>query len=157
MDYQSEVKRLYSCRFLKNQSECEEFDNALENLADCTVKELIQELCIVFEDETQAEEVMFGLVHFIESFEMEKYLTEMPKALPKMVESAKEWAMLLNKRILNDDLYRSEYAKVLVGMNYDIQLKVIDLLNEIITNNPKRFEITANEVLSQLQGVHKNK
>ena len=32
---------------------------------------------------------MFGLVHFIEDFEMEKYLTEMPKALPKMVENAK--------------------------------------------------------------------
>ncbi len=53
-----------------------------------------------------------------------------------MVEGTKEWAILLNKRILNDDLYRSEYAKVLVGMNYDIQLKVINLLNEIITNNP---------------------
>lgn len=46
-------------------------------------------MCIVFEDETQEEEVMFGLVHFIEDFEMEKYLTEMPKALPKMVENAK--------------------------------------------------------------------
>ncbi|WJE25036.1 Imm30 family immunity protein [Bacillus cereus] len=157
MDSQSEVKRLYSCRFLKNQSECEEFDNILENLADCTDEKLIKELCIVFEDETQAEEVMFGLVHFIESFEMEKYLTEMPKALPKMVESAKEWAILLNKRILNDDLYRSEYAKVLVGMNHDIQLTVINLLNEIIADNPKRFESTANEVLSQLQGVNKNK
>ncbi|MGE6403060.1 Imm30 family immunity protein [Bacillus cereus] len=157
MDSQSEVKRLYSCRFLKNQSECEEFDNILENLADCTDEKLIKELCTVFEDETQAEEVMFSLVHFIESFEMEKYLTEMPKALPKMVESAKEWAILLNKRILNDDLYRSEYAKVLVGMNHDIQLTVINLLNEIIADNPKRFESTANEVLSQLQGVNKNK
>ena len=97
-------------------------------------------MCIVFEDETQEEEVMFGLVHFIEDFEMGKYLTEMPKALPKMVESAKEWAMLLNIRILNNDLYRSEYAKVLVGMNHDIQLTIINLLNEIIADNPKRFE-----------------
>ena len=157
MDSKSEIKRLYSCRFLKNQSECEEFDDVLENLADCDDEKLIKELCIVFEDETQEEEVMFGLVHFIESFEMEKYLTEMPKALPKMVESAKEWAMLLNKRILNSDLCRSEYAKVLVGMNHDIQLTVINLLNEIIADNPKKFESTANEVLSQLQGVHKIK
>ena len=94
-------------------------------------------MCIVFEDETQEEEIMFGLVHFIEDFEMGKYLTEMPKALPKMVESAKEWAMLLNIRILNNDLYRSEYAKVLVGMNHDIQLTIINLLNEIIADNPK--------------------
>ena len=91
-------------------------------------------MCIVFEDETQEEEVMFGLVHFIEDFEMGKYLTEMPKSLQK------EWAMLLNIRILNNDLYRSEYAKVLVGMNHDIQLTIINLLNEIIADNPKRFE-----------------
>lgn len=73
-----------------------------------------------------------------------------------MFESAKEWAMLLNVRILNNDLYRSEYAKVLVGMNHDIQLMIINLLNEIIADNPKRFERAANEVLSQLQGVNKN-
>ena len=153
MDYQSEVKRLYSCRFLKNQSECEEFDSVLENLADCDDEKLIKELCIVFEDETQEEEVMFGLVHFIEDFEMGKYLTEMPKALPKMVESAKEWAMLLNIRILNNDLYRSEYAKILVGMNHDIKLTVINLLNEIISDDPKRFEGVANEILSELKEV----
>lgn len=153
MDYQSEVKRLYSCRFLKNQSECEEFDSVLENLADCDDEKLIKELCIVFEDETQEEEVMFGLVHFIEDFEMGKYLTEMPKALPKMVESAKEWAMLLNIRILNNDLYRSEYAKILVGMNNDIKLTVINLLNEIISDDPKRFEGVANEILSELKEV----
>ncbi|MDI6533842.1 Imm30 family immunity protein [Bacillus mycoides] len=153
MGSKSEIKRLYSCRFLKNQSECEEFDNVLENLADCDDEKLIKELCIVFEDETQEEEVMFGLVHFIESFEMEKYLTEMPKALPKMVESAKEWAMLLNIRILNNDLYRSKYAKILVGMNSDIKLTVINLLNEIIFEDPKRFEGVANEILSELKEV----
>ncbi|SME53597.1 Imm30 family immunity protein [Bacillus cereus] len=153
MDSKSEIKRLYSCRFLKNQSECEEFDSVLENLADCDDEKLIKELCIVFEDETQEEEIMFGLVHFIEDFEMEKYLTEMPKALPKMVENAKEWAMLLNIRILNNDLYRSEYAKILVGMNNDIKLTVINLLNEIISDDPKRFEGVANEILSELKEV----
>ena len=56
-----------------------------------------------------------------------------------MVENAKEWAMLLNIRILNNDLYRSEYAKILVGMNNDIKLTVINL-NEIISDDPKRFE-----------------
>lgn len=153
MDSKSEIKRLYNCRFLKNQSECEEFDNVLENLADCDDEKLIKDLCMVFEDETQEEEVMFGLVHLIEDFEMGKYLTEMPKALPKMVENAKEWAMLLNKRILNNDLYRIEYAKILVGMNNDIKLTVINLLNEIIVDNPKRFESTAKEILSKLKEV----
>lgn len=151
MDIRSEVKRLYDCRLLRNQLECEEFDNLLEKLADCTDEKIIKDLCMVFDDETEEEEVMFGLVHFIEGFEMEKYLTEMPKALPKMIENAKEWAMVLNKRILNNDLYRSEYAKILVDMNDNIKLTVINLLNGIISDNPKRFENTANEILSQLK------
>jgi hypothetical protein len=90
MDIRSEVKRLYDCRLLRNQLECKEFDNLLEKLADCTNEKIIKDLCMVFDDETEEEEVMFGLVHLIEGFEMEKYLTEMPKALPKMIENAKE-------------------------------------------------------------------
>lgn len=156
MDSRSEIKRLYNCRFLKNQSECEEFNDALESLADCDDEKFIKDLCMIFDDETQEEEVMFGLVHLIESFEMEKYLTEMPKALPKMIGNAKEWAMLLNKRILNNDLYRMEYAKTLVGMNNDIKSTAIDLLDEIISDNPKRFESVANEILSKLKEADRN-
>lgn len=131
--------------------EYEEFDNILEKLADCTDEKIIKELCMVFDDETEEEEIMFGLVHLIEDFDMEKYLTEMPRALPKMIENAKEWAMILNRRILNDDLYRAEYAKIITHMNDDKKLTVINLLNEIISDNPKRFENIANEILSQVK------
>ncbi|MGG3928315.1 Imm30 family immunity protein [Metabacillus fastidiosus] len=151
MDIRPEIKRLYDCRLLTNELEYEEFDNILEKLADCTDEKIIQELCMVFDDETEEEEIMFGLVHLIEDFDMEKYLTEMPRALPKMIENAKEWAMILNRRILNDDLYRAEYAKIITHMNDDIKLTVINLLNEIISDNPKRFENIANEILSQVK------
>ncbi|MED4456391.1 Imm30 family immunity protein [Metabacillus fastidiosus] len=151
MDIRPEIKRLYDCRLLTNELEYEEFDNILEKLADCTDEKIIKELCMVFDDETEEEEIMFGLVHLIEDFDMEKYLTEMPRALPKMIENAKEWAMILNRRILNDDLYRAEYAKIITHMNDDKKLTVINLLNEIISDNPKRFENIANEILSQVK------
>ncbi|MED4531242.1 Imm30 family immunity protein [Metabacillus fastidiosus] len=151
MDIRPEIKRLYDCRLLTNELEYEEFDNILEKLADCTDEKIIQELCMVFDDEAEEEEIMFGLVHLIEDFDMEKYLTEMPRALPKMIENAKEWALILNRRILNDDLYRAEYTKIITHMNDDIKLTVINLLNEIISDNPKRFENIANEILSQVK------
>lgn len=38
-------------------------------------------------------------------------------------------------------------------MNNDIKLTVINLLNEIISDDPKRFEGVANEILSELKEV----
>lgn len=151
MDISLEIKRLYDSRLLATQAEYEEFEDALENLADCTDRNIIRDLCMVFDDTTQDEEVMFGLVHLIEDFDMESYLTQMPTALPKMIENGKEWAMVLNKRILNSDLYRIEYTKTLKEMNHEIKSVVINLLGEIISDNPKRFERPANEVISNLK------
>ncbi|MDM5186417.1 Imm30 family immunity protein [Bacillus sp. DX4.1] len=151
MDIQFEIKKLYECRLLRNESECEMFDRVLENLAECTDEKMITELCMILDDETEEEEIMFGLIHLIESFQMEIYLTGMSKALPKMMENAQEWAMILNKRILNNDMYRSEYANILVRMNKEVKSTVIHLLNEIKADNPRRFGDTANEVIDKLK------
>lgn len=152
MDIQSEIKKLYDCRLLRNELECEEFDAVLENIADYTDGSMIEDLCLVFDDETQEEEVMFGLLHLIESFERQQYLTEMSKALPKMMENASEWATILNIRILNNELYRMEYTKILAYMNSDVKLTVIGLLEEIIADDPQKFESVATEIILELKG-----
>lgn len=154
MAIQSEIKKLYDCRLLENQFMCEAFDIGLENLANCTDEKMIKDVCIVFDDETEEEEIMFGLIHLIESFERDTYLTEMPKALPNMMGNAKEWAMRLNKRILNSEPDRIAYATKLMHMDEDIKSTVTHLLNEIIADNPQRFESAANEILNILKRHH---
>ncbi|MEJ8553228.1 Imm30 family immunity protein [Tepidibacter sp. Z1-5] len=93
---------------------------------------------------------MFGIIHLIESFDKEKYLVELINSLPEMLETAKEWAIILNKRILNSETYRSEYSKIRVNTDYKIKMVVVDLLNDIKLDNPKRFENIVNRLLSKL-------
>ncbi|GED18151.1 Imm30 family immunity protein [Aneurinibacillus migulanus] len=150
MNIEAEIKKLYNCRLLRTQAECEEFDHILEKLADYTEEKMIRDLCMVFDDETHQEEVMFGLIHFIESFEMDKYLTEMAKALPDMVYKAREWARILNIRILNSETYRNEYVKVLMHMDSKVKTIVVDLLIDIKNDDPKRFAHTADELIGIL-------
>ncbi|MCY8232238.1 Imm30 family immunity protein [Priestia endophytica] len=150
MDIRVEIQKLYNCRLLKTEEEFEQFENTLERLADYNDESIIRELCTVFDDNTEDEEVMFGLIHFIESVEKEVYLTDMPKALPNMIENAKEWAMILNKRILNHELYRKEYMKILSNMDEPIKLTVVNLLTEIAADNPERFQFSVNEIIQHL-------
>lgn len=151
MDIRTEIQKLYNCRLLKTEEDFEQFEDTLERLANYNDESIITELCTVFDDHTEDEEVMFGLIHFIESFEKEVYLTEMPKALPNMIENAKEWAMILNKRVLNHQLYRKEYMKILSSMDEPIKLTVVNLLTEIATDNPKRFKDPANVIIQHLK------
>lgn len=151
MDIRTEIQNLYAHRLLKTEEDFEQFENTLEGLADYNDESIIAELCTVFDDYTEDEEVMFGLIHFIESFEKEVYLTEMPKALPNMIENAKEWAIILNKRILNHQLYRKEYMKILSNMDEPIKLTVVNLLTEIAADNPERFQFSANEIIQHLK------
>lgn len=151
MDIKTEIQNLYAHRLLKTEEDFEQFENTLERLADYNDESIIRELCTIFDDNTEDEEVMFGLIHFIESFEKEIYLTEMPKALPNMIDNAKEWAMILNKRILNHELYRKEYMKILSNMDEPIKLTVVNLLMEIAADDPKRFKDPANKIIQHLK------
>jgi hypothetical protein len=68
-----------------------------------------------------------------------------------MIKNAKEWAMILNKRILNHELYRKEYMKILSSMDEPIKLTVVNLLTEIAADNPERFQFSANEIIKHLK------
>ncbi|MED4727186.1 hypothetical protein D1872_140150 [compost metagenome] len=46
MNIEAEIKKLYNCRLLRTQAECEEFDHILEKLADYTEEKMIRDLCV---------------------------------------------------------------------------------------------------------------
>ncbi|MCE4049581.1 Imm30 family immunity protein [Bacillus sp. Au-Bac7] len=154
MSLKSEIEKLYECRLLETQEDCEEFDAALESISatDFNERDIINDLFRIFDDETEDEEVMFGLLHLIEEFEMNVYLLGVANALPYLMDNAKEWAIIINKRILNSDIYRTEYTKVLLEKDEDIKLIVNNILLEIKNDNPDRFEKKSNEILSKLEG-----
>lgn len=145
------IARLYENRLLRTELECEQFDLALEGLAGDTEDVVIHQIFKVFDDDTEQEEIMFSLVHFVESLQMEMYLTQLLESLPDMMEHARNWAIVLNTRILNDDNYRKDYADIAALMPVKIKRCLAFLLEEIKEDNPRLFERKANYILTKLK------
>ncbi|KHL94886.1 hypothetical protein QW71_15820 [Paenibacillus sp. IHB B 3415] len=145
------IARLYENRLLRTELECEQFDLALEGLAGDTEDAVIHQIFKIFDDDTEQEEVMFSLVHFVESVQMEMYLTQLLESLPDMMEHARNWAIVLNTRILNDDNYRKDYAEIAALMPVKVKRCLAFLLEEIKEDNPRLFERKANYILAKLK------
>ncbi|WP_342420311.1 Imm30 family immunity protein [Paenibacillus sp. FSL E2-0178] len=145
------IARLYENRLLRTELECEQFDLALEGLAGDTEDAVIHQIFKVFDDDTEQEEVMFSLVHFVESVQMEMYLTQLLESLPDMMEHARNWAIVLNTRILNDDNYRKDYAEIAALMPVKVKRCLAFLLEEIKEDDPRLFERKANYILAKLK------
>ncbi|MBY0013850.1 Imm30 family immunity protein [Paenibacillus typhae] len=145
------IAQLYNNRLLRTELECELFDLALEGLAGDTEDAVIQQIFKVFDDETEHEELMFGLVHFVESCHMEMYLTQLLESLPDMLEPARGWAIVLNKRILDDSLFRKEYTAIAKGMSPRVKRALVFLLEEIRENHPRQYERKVNNLLGKIE------
>ncbi|WP_314035417.1 Imm30 family immunity protein [Xanthocytophaga flava] len=54
-----------------------------------------------FNDHSEFSELMFGIIHLLESFDDESYIKELIKVSPKLFEKAPGWASTLFIRIMN--------------------------------------------------------
>jgi len=113
MDIKSEIQKFQQNKLLRNSNEINAFELAIENIVSLKDVKLVKDLCSGFDDQTEDHEVMFGLVHAIEDFEAKEGLFEMAKSIPSMLPHAKEWATILNYRVLNHEPSRKLYIKVL--------------------------------------------
>lgn len=73
MDILVEFTELKNNRLLRDESEVEKFEKAIENILDMNDVNHIEILCQGFDDLTENDEAMFGLIHAIESNEGVKY------------------------------------------------------------------------------------
>ncbi len=151
MDVHSEILKLQNSRLLKNKIEVNNFESAIENIVSLNSSKFIKDLCTGFDDKTEDSEVMFGLIHAIEDFEGEEGLLEMAKAIPSMLPHAKEWATILNYRILNHEPSRRLYIQVLKKVDVQVKNTIIQIIKEIKAEEPARFEASANEILSAMK------
>ena len=132
------IEQLYNSRLLRTREELEEFEESLKEISKEIQENDIPELCKVFDDQTENEEVMFGLIHFIENFPDKEYLYYIGMCSPNMKDGY-EWAMILNKRILNNEKSLKMYPEVISNMKNDYKRKILELLINIKNENPIRF------------------
>ena len=89
MDKNNHIQQLINSRKLSTNEEYELFEGALQAL----------HMSISIDDE-----VMFGIIHLIEQLQGEEYLKTIAICTPDM-KDAHDWAMTLNKRIINSQKY----------------------------------------------------
>jgi len=99
-------------RHLRSPAEVAAFDKALQALVQSQTVEDLPDLLAVFTDDCQHLEVMDGLVHCVESFDLCSYLAALVEGVPSMTIHAPEWTNTLHYRILNDDVSRECYKKL---------------------------------------------
>jgi hypothetical protein len=112
---------------------------------------LIPGLSAGFDDRTEDHEVMFGLVHGIESFRGAAATKEFILSIPSMLPQAREWAKTMTTRKLNNEGSRKEYIQVLQQMDKGTKDVMVEILNEIGSENPTRFKAAVEEVLNALR------
>ncbi len=152
MDNQIHIDRLFQARKLSSAEEYEQFEASLIALQDKLQMSDISKLCKVFYDDTEDEEVMFGLIHFIEQFVGEEYLKCIAMCSPNMTD-AHEWAMILNTRILNHQKYFAQYTEIIAAMEEPDKTKIINLLMDVKEDNPDRFGEKVDYILEKARGA----
>lgn len=123
-------------KLLRSKAEVSAFDGALQALAQARNDEDLPDLLAVFTDDCQHHEVMYGLVHCVESFDRTRYFEALVEAAPSMNIHAPEWAKTLHCAILNDDASRECYTKVYQDASLAAKSAVKAVLLRIQVDDP---------------------
>jgi len=140
-------------RFMRTEEEILSFEEALEEICKTNDYRIVGRLIDVLEDETEHEEIMWGLIHTIEylsGFSPKESLKLLINSVPDNIEKGKEWIEILHFRILNHDQHRKLFAGALKEADERIQEIIINLLNDIKEEKPDKFDVKIEEVKTLL-------
>ena len=147
-----EITILNANRLIRSREEFEAFEAALAEIAADPDPQDLPDLFLVLDDGCEESEVMFGLVHFLETFERKPRLQVFLDVVPEMMTQAPDWVRVLHYRILNNDEAR-EYYKQLLRSAPAIQQQVVrPLLEEIAQNKKPLLAARAQAVLDDSKG-----
>ena len=138
MDKKNQIQQLIKSRKLSTDEEYVLFEGALQALHLNITIDDIAEICKAFDDDTKDDEVMFGIIHLIEQLQGEEYLKKIAICTPDMKE-AHDWAMTLNKRIINSQKYFEKYIEIIGDLEKEYKEKILKLLVDVKNDNPKKF------------------
>jgi hypothetical protein len=124
------------------------FDECLGELSEMNgiEKQDLVSLFQVFTDKTGNEEVMFGLVHFIEDFELETFIQSFIEAIPKMNSEASEWVKTFHYRILNSDNAQELFRLKIKNAKLETKNIIQNVLFEISKNKGTPTSLVAEEL-----------
>ncbi|MBS7528914.1 hypothetical protein IC619_000195 [Hazenella sp. IB182353] len=129
-------------RMMSTEEEFILFEEALASLYekfenDGLDEQTIEKLYLVLDDNCEAFEVMWGLLHFLEEIDRKGYY--FVQTIPQINENAPEWMELMLKRRLNHKDVIHDLKQLYLSSPDIVQYHIKSVLNNIQKNNPDRF------------------
>ncbi|MEH2411260.1 Imm30 family immunity protein [Nostoc sp.] len=90
-------------RLMQTQQQVTDFENALAEIANNPEQQNLSAYHLILDGQCQQPEVMFSLIDFLESFDIEEQIAAFIKVVPQLMINAPEWTKIIHDRILNDD------------------------------------------------------
>ncbi|MEH2237529.1 Imm30 family immunity protein [Nostoc sp.] len=137
MNQNNLLANLRENRLMQTQQQVTDFENALAEIADNPDQQNLSAYHLILDDQCQQPEVMFSLIHFLESFDIEEQIGAFIKVVPQLMINAPEWTKIIHDRILNDDSACQVYQKILHSANLNTPHFLYHLLGESIVNKLK--------------------
>jgi hypothetical protein len=106
-------------RLLRSADEVARFEQTLEALAAHPDPADLPGLHLILDDACEQPEVMFGLVHFLESFEVQAQVKAFIQVMPDLEQRASEWTEILHSRMMNDAIARDIFEEK--SRSHDLQ------------------------------------
>ncbi len=122
------IEVLEANRLMRSPNEVAIFEQNLAALAQNPNPADLPSLHLILDDACQQPEVMFSLVHFLESFDMQEQLQAFIQVMPDLVNRAAGWTAILPSRIMNDAIARSVFEEMVHSVNAQEQNKIWQLL-----------------------------
>lgn len=142
------IQELYENRLLSSNEEFERFENSLNKMAEVIKEDDIFELCKVFDDNTRDDEMMFGLIHLIETFSSEKAFENTVLGVVNMMETAMNWAKIIIYRCLNDDFSKDMLKNAIIKADYQVNQSIVSLLYVIKQEDEEKFGSAIDYILN---------
>lgn len=134
-------------RLLKDVDEIAIFEESLNELKDNFNEDDIVKLFEVLDDKTENTEVMFGVIHLIETLSSEQAFFNTIEGIVKLKKYSPEWAKIIVYRCLNDLFSIEMLKKIIPNLNSEMRTEMCDLLMEIKAEDEEKFGEPINQIL----------
>jgi len=140
MSQNPQIAILEANRFMRSPDEAASFEQALTELAQNPDLSDLPKLHLILDDACQQPEVMFSLVHFLESFALQEQLQAFVQVLPSLVKSAAAWTAILHIRIINDAEAQIALEEMLQSMSSQKREEIRQLFSFASVKQPSTQE-----------------
>jgi len=145
------IEVLEANHLLRSPDEVAIFEQTLSELAQNPNPADLPSLHLILDDACQQREVMLSLIHFLESFEVQKQLHAFIQVLPHLVERAPEWTAVLHSRMMNDAIAQAAFDEKVRSMDAREQQEIHRLLSLAVKRQASNQNYRSNYLLSLLQ------